>query len=57
MIFRAICAGNWVQQEQTYDPSPNDVKIYDELYPIYTKVYDGLRDTFHDLSAFQRPSL
>ncbi|KAH8971233.1 hypothetical protein BDL97_02G130800 [Sphagnum fallax] len=49
--------GNWVQQERTYDPSPNDVKIYDEMYPIYTKVYDGLRDTFHDLSAFQRPSL
>ena len=40
-----------VQIDQTFDPRPENLAIYDETYAIYNQTYEALCPVFDSLSG------
>ncbi|MCP4401266.1 MAG: xylulose kinase [bacterium] len=56
-LFKDIREGvsQMVAVDRTYEPKPENAKIYDELYEIYCRMYEGLdeKGVFQALAKFQ----
>lgn len=56
-LFKDIREGvsQMVAVDQTFEPKPENAKIYDELYDIYCRMYEGLdeKGVFQALAKFQ----
>jgi xylulokinase len=56
-LFKDIREGvaQMVAVDQTYEPNPENAKLYDELYEIYCRMYEGLdeKGVFQALAKFQ----
>ncbi|MBC7344416.1 MAG: hypothetical protein H5U03_03155, partial [Clostridia bacterium] len=44
-----------VRVVRSYEPNPENVKVYDELYDVYVSTFEGLAGTgvYKKLAAFQ----
>ncbi|KAL3681604.1 hypothetical protein R1sor_024560 [Riccia sorocarpa] len=47
---------NWIQVKESFEPSRENMELYDELFVTYKEVYSGLKDVFRSLSNLQRSS-
>jgi hypothetical protein len=47
------CTGYWVQQQESFHPSPSDVEIYNEMYDVYKESYTGVKHVFEKLSTLR----
>lgn len=45
--------GNWVQKQQSFEPSPEGVEFYNILYSVYSQAYGGVRNVCQELSALR----
>jgi len=45
--------GYWVQQQESFHPSPSDVEIYNEMYDVYKESYTGVKHVFEKLSTLR----
>lgn len=55
----AEAADELVKMQKTYEPNPRIVPIYDELYDVYTKIYEGLDKSgaFDAMASFQKRNI
>jgi xylulokinase len=65
VLGAAICAGvgagvfsdirqgvqAMVETQRTYEPNPENVKLYEELYQVFCDIYEGLSATVYDRLA------
>lgn len=45
--------GDWIQQQQAFEPLSAEVEVYDRLYNVYTQAYGGVRNACHELAAIR----
>ncbi|MGZ8649179.1 MAG: FGGY-family carbohydrate kinase [Solirubrobacteraceae bacterium] len=48
---RGVDTGEWNPVGERIEPDPSAAAVYDELYGVYRRTYEALRDDMHRLSA------
>jgi xylulokinase len=48
---RGVDTGDWNPVGDRIEPDPSAAELYDELYGVYRRTYEALRDDMHRLSA------
>ena len=60
-LFGSIAegAGRLVQIQKVYEPNPEATSVYDELYGIYCRIYEGLEShgVYDAIAAFQKKTV
>jgi hypothetical protein len=49
--------GYWIQKQQAFDASPEEIEVYNKLYNAYTQAYGGVRNVCHELAALRSSML